>query len=201
MQCKSCHAELAKHAKVCPKCGAKAKKQAFTNTKVIAIFGVCLTFIGGLLPFVQDIDPTNSVVKASTDSIEYAYSFMNIQQTAYWYLFMIALVVSIVLIAIKKEKLSIISTTISFQNNYRIWTISLQLFFTCPIVIFVMKFDSSIEHKLGLSLPTRNILMTHIHRLHNNNEQTNTILVNAERLPEPSTNNKKIKAIIKRKNW
>ena len=113
MQCKSCHAELAKHAKVCPKCGAKAKKQAFTNTKVIAIFGVCLTFIGGLLPFVQDIDPTNSVVKASTDSIEYAYSFMNIQQTAYWYLFMIALVVSLVLIAIKKEKLSIISTAVA----------------------------------------------------------------------------------------
>jgi len=110
MQCKSCHTELAKHAKVCPKCGAKVKKETYHNTKVMAIAGVCLTFIGGLLPFVQDIDPTNNVAKINTDSIEVAYSFMNIQQPVYWYLFMLALVISIILISIKKEKLSIFST-------------------------------------------------------------------------------------------
>jgi len=113
MQCKSCHTELAKHAKVCPKCGAKVKNEMYSNTKVLALFGVGLTFLGGLLPFVQDIDPTNNVVKANTDSIEIAYSFMNIQQPIYWYLFMIALVISIVLIATKKEKLSIISTAVA----------------------------------------------------------------------------------------
>lgn len=101
MQCKSCHTELAKHAKVCPKCGTMVKKNASENIRVIGIFGAVLAFIGGLLPFVQE---------KGEDNIAIAYSYMNINETFFWYLFMLALVISIVLIAIKKEKLSFIST-------------------------------------------------------------------------------------------
>ena len=95
MQCKSCNTELPKHAKVCPKCGAKVSDKGPQNLKVIAIAGAVIAFIGGLLPFVQN-----------TGDVEKAYSFMNIQMPVFWYLFMIALVA-------KKEKLSIITTAIA----------------------------------------------------------------------------------------
>lgn len=99
MQCKSCNTELAKHAKVCPKCGTRVKGKAPKNIKVLAVAGVAITFIGGLLPFVQN-----------TEDIETAYSFMNIQQPAFWYAYMLLLVASMLLIAFKKEKFSIITT-------------------------------------------------------------------------------------------
>lgn len=54
MQCKSCNTELPKHAKVCPKCGAKVSDKGPQNLKVIAIAGAVIAFIGGLLPFVQN---------------------------------------------------------------------------------------------------------------------------------------------------
>jgi len=135
MQCKSCHTELAKHTKVCPKCGAKIKSGMTKNTKVAAIFGVIVMFIGGLLPFVQNVDPTN------TDSIEIAYSFMNIQQPVYWYLFILALVISIVLITIKKEKISIISTVAATV----IFGVS---FFGSPYCEYVSKKAPFILHNL-----------------------------------------------------
>ena len=50
MQCKSCNTELPKHAKVCPRCGALVGKKS-GNLKVIAIIGLVIAFIGGLLPF------------------------------------------------------------------------------------------------------------------------------------------------------
>lgn len=104
MQCKSCNAELPKHAKVCPKCGAPVGKQRSNNLKVLAIVGLVIALIGGLLPFVQNTD---------ADSIADAYSFMNIAMPVFWYLFILAIVVSIVLITLKKDMLSIISTVLS----------------------------------------------------------------------------------------
>ena len=104
MQCKSCNTELPKHAKVCPKCGAKVGNRKSDNIMVVAIVGLVIAFIGGMLPFVQNTDP---------DQISDAYSFMNIDISAMWYLYMLALVVAIVLVAIKKEFLSIIPTAIA----------------------------------------------------------------------------------------
>ena len=101
MQCKSCNTELPKHAKVCPKCGAKVGNRKSDNIMVVAIIGLVIAFVGGMLPFVQNTDP---------DQISDAYSFMNIDISAMWYLYMLAIIVAIVLVAIKKEILSIIPT-------------------------------------------------------------------------------------------
>ena len=56
MQCKSCGTELPKKAKVCPKCGELVGKQKSDNLKVIAVAGLVIALIGGLLPFVQNTD-------------------------------------------------------------------------------------------------------------------------------------------------
>ena len=104
MQCKSCGTELPKKAKVCPKCGELVGKQKSDNLKVIAVAGLVIALIGGLLPFVQNTD---------VELISDAYSFMNIDVPAMWYLYMLAIVVSLVLLAAKKDMLSIIPTAIS----------------------------------------------------------------------------------------
>ena len=52
MQCKSCGTELPKKAKVCPKCGALNGKPT-GNTKYLAIIGMVIMLLGGLLPFVK----------------------------------------------------------------------------------------------------------------------------------------------------
>ena len=104
MQCKSCNTELPKHAKVCPKCGAKVGNRKSDNIMVVAIIGLVIAFVGGMLPFVQNTDP---------DQISDAYSFMNIDISAMWYLYMLAIVAAIVLVAIKKEILSIIPTCVA----------------------------------------------------------------------------------------
>ena len=104
MQCKSCNTELPKHAKVCPKCGAKVCNRKSDNIMVVAIIGLVIAFVGGMLPFVQNTDP---------DQISDAYSFMNIDISAMWYLYMLAIIVAIVLVAIKKEILSIIPTCVA----------------------------------------------------------------------------------------
>ena len=85
MQCKSCGTELPKKAKVCPKCGELVGKQKSDNLKVIAVAGLVIALIGGLLPFVQNTD---------VELISDAYSFMNIDVPAMWYLYMLAIVVS-----------------------------------------------------------------------------------------------------------
>ena len=54
MQCKSCNTELPKHAKVCPKCGTKVNDKQSDNIKVIAVAGLIIAMLGGLLPFVQN---------------------------------------------------------------------------------------------------------------------------------------------------
>lgn len=102
MQCKSCNAELPKKAVVCPKCGAPTSDKGPQNIKVIAVIGLIIAFIGGLLPFVQN-----------TSEISDAYSFMNIDMPFIWYLFMVAIIASICLLAAKKDKLSFIPTAIS----------------------------------------------------------------------------------------
>ena len=104
MQCKSCNTELPKHAKVCPKCGAKVGNRKSDNIMVVAIIGLVIAFVGGMLPFVQNTDP---------EQISDAYSFMNIDISAMWYLYMLAIIVAIVLVAIKKEFLSIIPTCVA----------------------------------------------------------------------------------------
>ena len=104
MQCKSCGTELPKKAKVCPKCGELVGKQKSDNLKVIAVAGLVIALIGGLLPFVQNTD---------VELISDAYSFMNIDVPAMWYLYMLAIVVSLVLLAAKKDMFSIIPTAIS----------------------------------------------------------------------------------------
>ena len=101
MQCKSCNTELPKHAKVCPRCGALVGKKS-GNLKVIAIIGLVIAFIGGLLPFVQN-----------SSDISDAYSFMNIDAPVMWYLFMIAIIAAIILLVLKKDMFSIIPTAIS----------------------------------------------------------------------------------------
>mgnify|MGYP002109402480 CR=1 FL=1 len=101
MQCKSCNTELPKHAKVCPRCGALVGKKS-GNLKVIAIIGLVIAFIGGLLPFVQN-----------SSDISDAYSYMNIDAPVMWYLFMIAIIAAIILLVLKKDVLSIIPTAIS----------------------------------------------------------------------------------------
>lgn len=102
MQCKSCNAELPKKAKVCPRCGAPVGGKGPQNLKVIAVVGLVIAFIGGLLPFVQN-----------TNEISDAYSFMNIDLAFMWYLFIIAIIASICLLAVKKDKWSFIPTAIS----------------------------------------------------------------------------------------
>ena len=104
MQCKSCGTELPKKAKVCPKCGELVGMQKSDNLKVIAVAGLVIALIGGLLPFVQNTD---------VELISDAYSFMNIDVPAMWYLYMLAIVVSLVLLAVKKDMFSIIPTAIS----------------------------------------------------------------------------------------
>ncbi len=99
MQCKNCGAELPKHAQICPKCGTRVAEEK--NVKVIAIVGVILALIGSLLPFAQDTEE---------GAIAKAFSFMNIDIAAMWYVFLALGIVSIVLLVAKKDKFSWIST-------------------------------------------------------------------------------------------
>ena len=102
MQCKSCNTELPKKAKVCPRCGALVDDRATANLKVLAIVGIVIAMLGSMLPFVQN-----------TESVSDAYSFMNIDISALWYIYLLLLVGSILLVVAKREKLSIITTSLS----------------------------------------------------------------------------------------
>ena len=102
MQCKSCNTELPKKAKVCPRCGALVDDRATANLKVLAIVGIVIAMLGSMLPFVQN-----------TGTVSDAYSFMNIDISALWYIYLLLLVGSILLVVAKREKLSIITTSLS----------------------------------------------------------------------------------------
>ena len=100
MQCKSCNTELPKKAKVCPRCGALVDDRATANLKVLAIVGIVIAMLGSMLPFVQN-----------TGTVSDAYSFMNIDISALWYIYLLLLVGSILLVVAKREKFSIITTS------------------------------------------------------------------------------------------
>ena len=102
MQCKSCNTELPKKAKVCPRCGALVDDRATANLKILAKDGIVIAMLGSMLPFVQN-----------TGTVSDAYSFMNIDISALWYIYLLLLVGSILLVVAKREKLSIITTSLS----------------------------------------------------------------------------------------
>ena len=108
MQCKSCGTELPKKAKVCPKCGALNGKPT-GNTKYLAIIGMVIMLLGGLLPFVK----SNEQLMDGYTPKAYAFGFMNINVPFMWYLYMILIVVCILLVVAKKEKLSIVTSVLA----------------------------------------------------------------------------------------
>lgn len=108
--CKACDAELPKNARLCPKCGTKVY-QPPKNIRILAIVGAVIAIIGGLLPFIQN---------AETVKDAYSYmSYLNNKNYAYpnheilWYLFMLALVATCIIVVVKKEVFSIITTVIA----------------------------------------------------------------------------------------
>ena len=101
MQCKSCNTELPKSAKVCPKCGEIIDDKHSGNLKVIAVIGLVIALVGGLLPFVQN-----------TDEITDAYSFMSIDMPVLWYIQIVVIVAAILLLVARRDMLSIIPTAI-----------------------------------------------------------------------------------------
>ena len=108
MQCKSCGTELPKKAKICPKCGALNGKPT-GNTKYLAIIGMVIMLLGGLLPFVK----SNEQLMDGYTPKAYAFGFMNINVPFMWYLYMILIVVGILLVVAKKEKLSIVTSVLA----------------------------------------------------------------------------------------
>ena len=77
MQCKSCGTELPKKAKICPKCGALNGKPA-GNTRYLAIIGMVIMLIGGLLPFAK----SNETLMDGYTPKAYSFGFMNISVIA-----------------------------------------------------------------------------------------------------------------------
>lgn len=108
MQCKSCGTELPKKAKICPKCGALNGKPA-GNTRYLAIIGMVIMLLGGLLPFVQ----SNEELMDGYTPKAYSFGFMNISVIFMWYLFMLIIVAGILLVVAKKEKLSIVTSVLA----------------------------------------------------------------------------------------
>ena len=108
MQCKSCGTELPKKAKICPKCGALNGKPT-GNTRYLAIIGMVIMLLGGLLPFVQ----SNEELMDGYTPKAYSFGFMNISVIFMWYLFMLIIVAGILLVVAKKEKLSIVTSVLA----------------------------------------------------------------------------------------
>lgn len=108
MQCKSCGTELPKKAKICPKCGALNGKPA-GNTRYLAIIGMVIMLLGGLLPFVQ----SNEELMDGYTPKAYSFGFMDISVIFMWYLFMLLIVAGILLVVAKKEKLSIVTSVLA----------------------------------------------------------------------------------------
>ncbi|MFZ7134126.1 MAG: DUF4352 domain-containing protein [Eubacteriales bacterium] len=64
IKCKTCGEEIAKKAKVCPKCGAKNKKKGFL---LYVLIGIAVIVVIGALS-----DGDNSDISADSEQIEYA---------------------------------------------------------------------------------------------------------------------------------
>lgn len=104
MLCKTCNAEIPKKTTRCPECGAAVVKP-HRNIYPIAIAGAVISFVGGFFPAIQNSDASKKFTPA--------YGFMNYEQPALWYLFMLLLVASVILCAVKLEKISIITTVLA----------------------------------------------------------------------------------------
>lgn len=108
--CKACNTELPKNAKQCPKCGTKVY-QPPKNLRVLAIAGAVIAFVGGLFPFIQNSEKIKDAISFMSYLNNDKYPFPAHQYM--WWLFMLALVASITLVAFKKEILSIIPDVIA----------------------------------------------------------------------------------------
>lgn len=104
MVCKACGTEIPKKLRKCPSCGWQVRREP-KNIRPFAIAGAVISFIGGFLPFIQN---SSSVKKFAP-----AYGMMNYEQPLVWYAFMLLLVASIIICAVKYEKFSIITTVLA----------------------------------------------------------------------------------------
>lgn len=84
--------------------GAEVPKKSKNQRNVypIAIAGAVISFAGGFFPAIQNSDAAKKFTPA--------YGFMNYEQPAVWYLFIALLVASVILCAVKHEKISIATT-------------------------------------------------------------------------------------------
>jgi ABC transporter, permease protein len=120
MLCKACGTEIPKKAKKCPGCGWQVRREE-RNIRPIAIAGAVISFIGGMFPFIQNSDYDKLTPAMKYDAalgykvVDYYNSFgmMNYEHQWVWYLFMALLAASIILCAVKYEKISIITTVLA----------------------------------------------------------------------------------------
>ncbi|MDD6572889.1 MAG: ABC transporter permease subunit [Thermoflexaceae bacterium] len=108
--CKACNAELPKNAKLCPQCGTKVY-QPPKNIRILAIVGAVIAIIGGLLPFIQNAEKVKDAYSYMSYLNNKGYEFAYHQ--ILWYLFMAALVATCIIVVLKKEVFSIITTVIA----------------------------------------------------------------------------------------
>lgn len=104
MLCKTCNAEIPKKATRCPECG-KAVVKPQRNLYPIAVAGAVISFAGGFFPAIQNSD--------ASKKFNPAYGFMNYEQPILWYLFIALLAASVILCAVKYEKISIATTVLA----------------------------------------------------------------------------------------
>lgn len=132
MVCKSCETQIPKRAKKCPKCGMPVVKEE-KNLKILAIVGAVIAFIGGLFPLVQvsslvEIafgfmnggDIMKDVAAYAPEGATWADVVMGFPEVAkstfggmFWYIFMLALIATILLVIFRYEKISIVTTLIA----------------------------------------------------------------------------------------
>ena len=120
MLCKACGTEIPKKAKKCPGCGWQVRREE-RNIRPIAIAGAVISFVGGMFPFIQNSDYDKLTPAMKYDAalgykvVDYYNSFgmMNYEHQWVWYLFMALLAASIILCAVKYEKISIITTVLA----------------------------------------------------------------------------------------
>ena len=85
MQCKSCGTELPKKAKICPKCGALNGKPA-GNTRYLAIIGMVIMLIGGLLACLLLSHHSCQIRRTETDEYQRHCNVVHIYvNTCCWY--------------------------------------------------------------------------------------------------------------------
>ncbi|MCR5216450.1 MAG: ABC transporter permease subunit [Lachnospiraceae bacterium] len=163
-QCKACNTELPKNAKLCPKCGTKVYVPP-KNVRVLAIVGAVMAFLGGLLPFVQNSENVADAYSYMSYLNNDGYQYQNHQTL--WYLYMVALIATIIIVVLKKEIFSIITTAIaaiifgitfsqltSFMNEDPVYTVGLGTYVVVLGLIIavvgcffdILKFRKTVEY-------------------------------------------------------